>query len=310
MIKSFVFSLLFILMSQADGFEGLTQPNSKCACTSQAGDFLEAPQAFNFGRFKGQCIDSCRFRGARILSKSPYPKVKIGPGEVMVGNVLHLETFHTALVPLHGVEKAEVGFEEFSPGIFHVFLRFTLSEASPSIRLFGQNQRPHTVAKTRTLVLSSEGVPPHDHKYDLLESYFGHYLMVHRVTSGEESVRWTSKLKHPVKYHALNVTAAQAAQILKGGLVESDKTQLQNIYQLFTNNCATAALGFIDKGLAGSVVVPAPFLQMDKALPLAGPLGTLRFLQARNLVVEDMPTHTRLNVVGLLSRLGRLSKTQ
>jgi hypothetical protein len=281
LLRSTLLIALIVLTatSQAQSLH-FTQSTTDCACSKDHKDPLEEPQAFNFGRFQGQCIDSCRYRPARIL------KISLKKGSIQVGNILHLGSFYRTTIHLGDIQSAEAGFEEFLPFVHHVFLKFTLKTSAPDLELINQIDPHSDKAHVRSLVISSEGVPPKDHHYNIVESYYGNYLLAHRLATGDEMQRWTQKLGHPLKLFALNTQADVASKILLKSIQESDKQKLQNVYQLFTNNCSTSALSFIDSELPiSSPVAPeSSWTKFEEALPITGPIGTLRALLKRKLV--------------------------
>ncbi|KHD88195.1 MAG: hypothetical protein OM95_10545 [Bdellovibrio sp. ArHS] len=274
-MKPFIMALgmSWILLStpvQAQNL-GLTLPNSSCSCTTSAQDSLEEPQSFKSGKFQGQCIDSCRFRPARILENQK---------ELTVANILHFGSYYKTTLNLQDFEKIEMGFENFLPGISHVVLRFTLHGKAPALRLVHQTDTERPPVLVRTLVLSSEGVPPKDHKYTLLEAYLGNFLLVHRLVTGEEFTRWVAEYKHPSTFLPLIVPAGKVGKILLKGIQESDQQRLQSVYALFSNNCATSAFRFLDSELPAT---RNTWQRLQEALPIAGPLGTQSALRERKL---------------------------
>ncbi|WP_374073467.1 hypothetical protein [Bdellovibrio bacteriovorus] len=271
----FTVTLVLFITARAQA-TSLTTVNKSCICNAEVMDSLEEPQSFNYGKFQGQCIDSCRFRAARILEKSPA---------LSVGNILHLGSYYKATIPWEHFAKIEMGFEEFLPGISHVLLRFTLDEKAPSIKLVNQTDLTKSPIEVRSLVISSEGVPPKDHKYSLLESYFGHYLLAHRLVTGQELDRWIAEYKHPLKFVELQVNKESIGKIFLQGVQESDAKRLQNIYALFSNNCSTSAFSFIDSEVKAS---RTSWERFEEALPIAGPIGTLRSLFNRNLAKPEL----------------------
>lgn len=266
--------VLIIATTAKAQLSSLTTVNKSCLCNTEVTDPFEEPQSFNYGKFQGQCIDSCRFRAARIIEKSPA---------LMVGNILHLGNYYKATIPWEHFAKIEMGFEEFLPGISHVLLRFTLEDKAPSMKLIPQTDAVKSPLEVRSLVISSEGVPPKDHKYSLLESYFGHYLLAHRLVTGQELDRWIAEYKHPLNFVELKVEKTSVGKIFLQGVQESDAKRLQNVYALFSNNCSTSAFSFIDSEIKSS---RTSWERFEEALPIAGPIGTLRSLFNRNLVKQ------------------------
>lgn len=255
----------------------ITLPAPSCACNPTHSDPIEEPKSFHFGKFEGLCIDSCRFRPAKILNKTAQT--------VHVGNVFHSGSFYSTQIPLQKITGAEIGFEEFAPGVYHVFLKFHLHDKAPALALKAQPGSPKINGGIRSIVISAEGVPPKGHNYSLFEGYLQNYLFIIRAITGEEMNSWVTKHQHPVKFFPLKVSSEQAAGILKRGLEESQNKGAGTIYRLFTNNCSTAALSLIDKE-TGYSMAPGLFNwnKFETALPIMGPIGTLRALSTRKIL--------------------------
>ena len=267
-------AFLVLMASAAPAFaENLFTPDASCACDPKIKDSLEEPIRFAFGKFQGQCVDSCRFRRARILENSSQTLV--------IGNLLHLGHYVKARIPLNKVESVQVGFERFAPGVDHVVLRFSFSEQLP---LFTQFGKVTPAGFTRAIVISSEGVPPKGHKYSMSEGYFGYYLLDHRLATGEEMNQWTVKLHHPVRFVPLKLAQPQAARIHAHGIRRSDSESFASVYQLFANNCSTAALSLLDAETGVRRAGFFPWAELEDALPIAGPMGTEHALQNRGLI--------------------------
>lgn len=279
-----MFAFLFSMLISIDAHPlssqlVLARPNMRCACSPEKKDMLEEPQAFAFGKFEGQCIDSCRFRRVRILKKTAK--------KIDSGNILHLGEFYSGSIPLDGIVSTEIGFEEFALGVYHIFLRFQLSRP---VTLRSQTDKKKQVM-SKSLVISAEGVPPKGHKYSLFEAFLDQYLFVIRVTTGEEMQRWISELKHPVSFYPLKISGEQSARTFERGIDESESKGVNTGYRLFTNNCSTAALSLIDQE-TGYLVTPG-FLNWNKfemALPIKAPIGTFRALINRKLVSRSEST--------------------
>ncbi|MGZ3696307.1 MAG: hypothetical protein ACXWQO_20185, partial [Bdellovibrionota bacterium] len=246
-----------------------------CACDLLTKDLLEEPIRFAFGKFQGACVDSCRFRRARVLQASPQ--------FIQVGNILHLGHYSQAKIRLDQVENVEVGFERFAPGVDHVILRFTFRAP---ISLLSQDGHARQLGFTRSLVISSEGVPPKAHPYSLSEGFWGHYLLAHRLITGDELDQWIAKLRHPLRLIPLQVEAPKAADLLARGIKRSDLESFRSVYRLFANNCSTSALALLDAetGYHGQNWDPIQWEEWEAALPIAGPLGTEHALGYRGLI--------------------------
>lgn len=271
--------VFLILLGSALLAQTQSQSVEACRCASSSSDEFEIPYSFPSGPYKDQCVDSCRFRYAEILHTKQYKNLKASGDEWLIANILHNEKFYVGLIPFSKFRKIEIGFEEFKTGIYHVFLRFPLEDSDSPLTLVSQNgnDKGDKPESSRGLVISSEGVPPKDQPYSLWEGFLGNYLISHRLTTSEESLRWTSKLKNPVHYHALNMDPEEVVKVLKAALEASHNERLSQNYRLFTNNCATSILRFLMMGRKKIEV--SDWDRFEIALPVAGPIGTLPVLK-------------------------------
>jgi hypothetical protein len=268
-----LFLCLFPATSRAGG--GLTAASDSCKCKPTRSDPLEEPVRFAFGKFSGQCVDSCRFRRARVLNDSGK--------ELEVGNILHLGHYFSAKIRLDQVVNVEAGFERFAPGVDHVLLKFNLKS---DVALHSQDgEVGDSPAATRAIVISSEGVPPKGTHYSLTDGYLGRYLLAHRVVTGEELDHWVAKLKHPLRMVPLELAGERAGNVLVHGLRRSEAESFTSAYQLFANNCSTAALSLLDAEthFHSTNWDPIHWEEFEAALPIAGPIGTEHALGYRGL---------------------------
>jgi hypothetical protein len=251
----------------------LVRPAAACRCDGGIEDRFERPSEFNFGPYTGRCVDSCRFRRSDVLSH--------GVRALVATNLKHDERYWQARIPVSQVESAEVGFEEFLPGIFHVFLVFHFPESAP-VQIASQSSRG-PARQIRDLVLSPEGIPPKDGRYNLFDAYFERYLIDVRLLSLEQYTAYSvRKLKHKVNLYTLSLSREELAQVLRSGLNDGDQTSLRVKYRLFSNNCATKTLSFIE---AARPTFSPGFLEgLQRGLPVAGPLGTLQIFRQYHLI--------------------------
>jgi hypothetical protein len=282
-ISVFIFFFFITRISWAT----YTQVDTQCSCqTSKSKDSFETPIKFNFGKYKGLCIDSCRFRSITLLEPS-VDKLE-SSRRIRVSNFLHMEKYYIADIPISSLEKAFVGFEEFQPHIFHVVLRFDVAEKGQAIELVDQTTQspPKKKIQTRSFVVSAEGVPPKDFPYGLVESYFENYLLALRVLSLEEETRWVDKMKNTMTYKKLNLTPEQVQKMAIKSLLLSHNNQLNSVYKLFSNNCATVAVESIASTMNGDSIAQDIFSYWDRGLSIRAPIGTTRFL-IKNKLIEN-----------------------
>ncbi len=278
MIK-FIFILSFLFFSLCFAETPKTYLNQKCRCSENINDPLEEPSAFNFGKFKGQCIDSCRFRPVKWLEPKNSKFWEIG-------NVLHLGQYYKTTISPESIESLSVGFEQFAPGVSHTTLRFKFRKNFEA-RLTPQNQSEKSIPNkvTESLIFSFEGVPAKDVDYSLMESFLGNYLIVSRMLTEVEYQAWTAKLKNPLHYFSVPATQEQAQLAFKQALERSEKIGKNEVYQLFTNNCATKTISILLKAKSNTDFQTLSWInQTSAALPILGPISTFSFLKETNLI--------------------------
>lgn len=281
-------SLLFSRTLRATEAD-LAVPSHACACDLNQKDNLEGPSQIAFGTFAGQCVDTCRFRRSMVVG--PNPRVAATKTAVIT-NYMHDGSYWKAHIPLTKVDSVEVGFEEFMPGIFHVFLLFQFPEKAP-VLLDSQirHERP-AQARVNNLVISPEGIPPRDGKYNFFDAFMERYPVGIRTLSKQQVIHWSvDTLKHKVRVFDLNLGPSQRQDLLRMALFTVDQNSFRTKYRLFTNNCATSVLDLIDSVVKPDVnryPVYADFLYtIERALPIAGPIGTLKVFLTRNLISES-----------------------
>ncbi len=278
MIKIFLV-LNFIFLSLCFAETTKTYLDQKCRCTESVDDPLEQPSAFNFGKFKGQCIDSCRFRPVKWLDPKNLKTRNIG-------NVLHLGQYYTTTITPESIESLSVGFEQFAPGISHTTLRFQFRKSFDA-HLIPQNKNEKLLPakKINSLIFSFEGVPAKDVSYSLKESLLGNYLIVPRVLTGDDYQAWTAKLKNPLHYFSVPYTQEQIQVAFTQALEKSEALGKNEVYQLFTNNCATKTISILLKAQSNTEFQTLSWInQTSAALPIVGPISTFSFLKEKNLI--------------------------
>lgn len=256
-----------------------------CICDPNIVDRLENPKQISFGAFNGQCVDSCKYRRSKLAkaTKNNYSKHV----HFHLTNLLHENQYWTAQIPVDAVQTAQIGFEEFIPGIYHVFLVFNFPENQP-VRLQSQ-LRSNSSTQTQTLVLSAEGIPPKNGEYNFIDAYMGRYVTGVRMMSLDQIVHWSVKIKNrQLVLYTFEKGPQEIAHLLKTGLLESEKNSFDTVYDLFKNNCATNTMDWIDQVFTPerpqfpiyySLIYP-----IERAIPIRGPFSTFDVLVSRNLI--------------------------
>lgn len=280
--------LLFTFSAHHVSSENLVVPAEHCACNPGSEDKFEDPSKFNFGAYSGQCVDSCRYRRSVFLKLDDT--INSEKESVVVSNLMHEDGYWTAEIPLSRAERAEVGFEEFMPGVFHVFLVFHFPKEHP-VLLYPQKKKS-SLKRVFEIILSPEGIPPKEGKYNLFDAYMERYLIGMRLLSKEQMVEGSvKKLKHKVTIYPLQLEQIGIREVLLVGLQSVQKETFRKKYGLFSNNCATNTLDFIDKVVKPEIeefpIYYHFFYALERSIPVAGPLGTFRVFLSRNLIRTD-----------------------
>jgi hypothetical protein len=275
------FLALFAIAHYPRTTEELTIQAPQCACEGKA-ETYEDSLRFNFGVFKGQCIDSCRFRKAVVLQPSSAKAYGADGDHEVVANILHNGKYWIAKVPIKRTTEVDIAFENFLSGISHVVLRFHFSRKNP-VKLY-QEDDPTVTQSIQDLVLSAEGVPPRDHKYSFFESSVGQYLLVYRFLSIEDTIRWMVDIKrHSVKQFRLNLDSAAREKLLVAGFEKSMGKSFHTIYKVLSNNCATSAMELLGTNSNGWMNP----LSLQEAIPLDAPFGTVNVLEKLGLIDSE-----------------------
>lgn len=272
-----VLSIIYLCLSTlaAPLYADFTQRNDKCACSSNKIDPFEIPQSFAFGKFEGRCVNSCKYRNGTLIAK--------GGSWVNIANIAHDGRFFRGRIDFQKFDRAEVGFEEFKPGIFHVFLLFRLSDKEKPLILFSQSKGQVQKIVSRSIVISPEGVPADKEPYSMIEGFMGNYLLAYRLTTGEEMVRWTRSLKHPVSLFPVSFGPEVVKELFQRAISKTQSPWLGEKYQLITNNCSTSVMNLINY-----FEKPSPIYPFMEAFSIAGPFGTLSSLRYRNLIANSL----------------------
>lgn len=270
--------------------EELIVPSALCRCDANQSDKLEGPGQINFGAYNGVCLDTCRFRKSVVLAQTGLKSLV---QETLLSNYMHAGQYWKASIPGGVVKNVQVAFEEFLPGISHVFLIFSFDEKYP-VRLKAQG--PAAKIKNATLnnlVISPEGVPPKAGKYNLADAYFGRYPIGIRALSREQVIEYSVEtLKHKVLVYDLALDSVQANELLRLSIDLITQKSFQMKYGLLSNNCATQILDMIDTVVAPDIsrypIYYGWFYRFERALPIAGPLGTLPIFLSRHLIGDPV----------------------
>ena len=263
--------------NQGNATSHLTRFDQKCACKTFPHDPFDSSLAFNFGKFQGECVDSCKYRTVKVLQQPNLNNLE-------VANLMHFGKFYRGTLNPTNIESVDVGFEQFEPGLFHVLLKFNLHDQAIASTFRLQNSEEGSPIKLKEFVLSPEGVPPGEAKYNLFEAYKDNYLLANRFLSAQELQRRIEENKNSLTFYRLKISGQQAAEIFYKALQTSNEKGIENVYHLFSNNCATNSFSYLDKVLGPLLKKNDSFQRLQVGLPIWGPLGTLKLMYSLNLI--------------------------
>lgn len=258
--RVFRYSLLVFFLVVLSGVTwALVQPVPKaplrsaapeCACDPGNPDPYEQPERMEFGVYKGECVETCRFRKSQIRGESD--------GRLVVTNILHEQRYWTGAIAMNMVEAVDMGFEAFRPGINHTFLRFRFQKDYP-VLLSEQGEKREARAVISDLVMSPEAVLPRGREYDFLYSAYNNYLLSFRLLSVREFHDWgILKYGHAVRQYRLKLTPEQRVKVLKTAIDASERDSLGSVYSLLRNNCATSVCRVVDPHAAVNIAQTLP----------------------------------------------------
>lgn len=260
----------------------LTKPDLSCSCKSLADEELESPRKFNFGAFSGQCIDACRFRKSDLLSSDSNTSL-------VFSNFMHDGQFWKVKLWPDRVSQARIGFEEFMPGIFHVFLVFDFEKGEPLVLESQLKEQKPKSTKVTSLVFSPEGIPAQGKKYNFFDAYLNRYVVGFRLLSAEQVMQYSVvKLKHTITTYALKLNKNQLNSLLAESLKMTEQKSFVHQYRLFSNNCATNILDLIEKVepkiFADDFMLLRAINAVERSLPISGPVGLVKLLAKKGLI--------------------------
>jgi hypothetical protein len=225
-----------------------------------------------------QKIDACR-------------KAGVDPATIehAFANLSHDGMFHTALVPRGAVKELSVLVESFPAPVpaAHAMLRFTLADDKPAILVPQENDPTAPTLALSDLVFSAEALAQPGWRYDLVQGQKRAFGLVDRFESLEDRYRHvnSSTPVHPVTVHRLNVTPAEANDVLREALSTSERVGLGDSYNTLNRSCGTEAFAVLDRGIGNDVpahVHLARAITGERLPPIAE-----RYLALRGLLPAD-----------------------
>ena len=214
----------------------MTKNDDSCRCDSASLDPFEEPKSYSRGRYQGICIDSCKYRSGRQVT-SPIQDQPV----LHVANLYHEDSFWTAKLPIKEIQSAHFVFEEFRPHINHTAVKI---EFKRPIELKSQTDI-YKVAFIKNILISPEGIPVKDQKYNFLDGILGNYTVAYRLESFKAYEAVARKLNHKLSLYELSLEEVNMGEFISSALQTSQKESYMVSYNLFLNNCATTTLSLL-----------------------------------------------------------------
>lgn len=252
-----------------------------CRCSTKGFDPYEKPLRYIYGAHQGKCINSCKYRYAKILN------AQWDSNSVEVSNLFHLDRFWTARIPLGKIKNVEIFFENFSKSFNHVAFQFHFEQGHPvQLELQDPSLPGPTKMETMSLIVSPEGIPPGDGVYNLTDGLMGHYALMYRIYSGEQYEVFQEQLGYTLRFYKAQLNEHERRRLLALSLAKS-AGGTNGVYQLIFNNCATASIDLIldsKHQLVSESWDIWDILDPLRGLPLNSPIGTLSSLKWWGLI--------------------------
>jgi hypothetical protein len=282
----FVTTLMFIFFSYLNyTTEPILVESKECGC-AQTKSFKGLK--YNYGRFKGLCVDDCQNRPAHFLTSQKLTN------ELLIANVLHQNKFWTAEISLGSLKSSEILFERFAWNMNHISIRFNFDDPILLTSVDLKENFKKIKMKSNSIVFSPEAALPVNHTYDLFDGFMGRYGFIYKAYSNDQYLEIARQLNHKIKKLSLNLDSKESQTLLVASFLKAADRPLQT-YQLVFNNCATASIDLVleSKKLLRSkgwdvwdVVDPL------RGIPADINLGTLRSLYWWDLISSQEKSGT------------------
>jgi hypothetical protein len=228
------------------------------------GDVFAREGLLRSGPARGEPMDTTKARPVVLLDAAAKAeacrKAGVDPATIehAFANLSHGGAFYTTLVPQGAVQDLAVMIETFPAPVpaAHAMLRFTLADDRPAILVPQTHDGKGTLA-LKDLVFSAEALAQPGWKYDLLKGQKGEFGLVDRFESLQDRYQHVNRYTpaHPVATHRLQVSAAEANDVLREALSTSARVGLDDRYNTLNRSCGTEAFAILDRGIGSDVPV-------------------------------------------------------
>lgn len=257
------------------------------------------------GKFAGKCLDISSRRSFRRLTSAEAAKVV--PLEVVqrtldvdyIANVGHNGDFWVGLFPKQkAIQRMTFLVERFPPRWLaaHGFIRVDYDQDSGPL-LFSQSDPSKKPIRLESVAFSVEGVPtlggPGFSPITALSNELG---MSHRIVSLDQKIRQVIfEEKNTVRQYPLSIDQAQRDGLWNMLIDELHDPEMQEMYDLFKNNCMNSIFRVLDKFLGHERTLYRRFSSTF-------PNSTRTALKARTLLQFGTSMESLNNEVQMISK--------
>ncbi|MCB0393172.1 MAG: DUF4105 domain-containing protein, partial [Bdellovibrionales bacterium] len=265
------------------------------SCALGVGDAFEGPVRLTeaSAKFANDCIDSDRFRAAKVVENSPT--------RLVFGNYLHDGKYWIATMSkaakIDAVYFHVVKFDVVE-GVTaaHTQIRVRFKKGS-ELKLKSQNGGSE-IGTSNDFVISFEASRPKNEPYNFALGAFSNYAAVARVLSGKQRLAEADETNKTEQY-MIDLPEAEARMLVERGVIQSEEQGFSRMYNTLKPNCTTDAFDLIDGLPSVAKKNPIPFLTVLSNDPIAGP--SVEALKDRGILIGQLPNLREEIVNGDLS---------
>jgi hypothetical protein len=208
--------LLFLLVRPYNTDQELFVEVQGCACGSE-----DSGLAYNFGKYKGQCIDNCLFKSNTTQTNT---------NDFIISNIQTLSGHSTLTYQADEIDSVYILFDRFAPKLNHVALIFMFAPKEGSIH---------------GLVLSPEAIPPIGKEYSLTDGLLSNYAINYQAYSIDKYIENSIALEYPLRKYRLNLSDVHQRNLFINSVKQATEQSFKTTYHLLSRNCATTTLDLI-----------------------------------------------------------------
>jgi hypothetical protein len=243
-------------------------------CKINKNDVFDRVERVSAGPYKGRCINTQNYRSVRAMSEAQLNDFSLNKTSQYfhVANFRHLDHFWVAEISLNDILAVDFQIVPLADALpmHHGQLRFRFKPTARPIKLISQeknhNERKVIYLKTQDgnaqdFIVALFGAREISHDKTAFNpllgiSIFGKskYAISYAFQSLYDGDQWALDANKTIKQFHLNISKWQINDLLKNAREFGDKNRMDDMYDLFVDNC----LHFVFKILAKTVNYEEP----------------------------------------------------